>query len=152
NYHEANNSFPMGGSMQSYYLTYWQPIAKQGTGALAALLPYLGETAVYNSINFYFGVDESVWLANDVSIIQDTGIGAQIKEYMCPSDPLAGKTPYDAIARNTNNYYASVGTSTNQLNSNTNISTMANVPTTGLFGFQRCVSIAAVVDGTSNTV
>ena len=29
---------------------------------------------------------------------------------------------------------------------------MASVPTSGVFGMQRCVSIAAVLDGTSNTV
>jgi prepilin-type N-terminal cleavage/methylation domain-containing protein/prepilin-type processing-associated H-X9-DG protein len=152
NYHEANNAFPLGGSLQSYYISYWQPLAKQGTGPQVALLPYLGETAIYNSINFYFGTNEDGWTPGDIYVIQASAIQAQIKEYMCPSDPWAGRTPYTVIARNTNNYFGSVGTSTNQTNSNTSISNMANVPTTGLFGFQRNVAISAIIDGTSNTI
>jgi prepilin-type N-terminal cleavage/methylation domain-containing protein/prepilin-type processing-associated H-X9-DG protein len=155
NYHEANNSFPLGAGLQSYYVSYYQPVARQGLSALAALLPYLGETAVYNNLNFYFGVSGNNFgqvPGGNVQDYQYTAATAQIKEYMCPSDPWAGKSPYTLAARNTNNYMGSVGTSTNQTNSNTLVTTMASVPTTGIFGMQRCTSIAAIIDGTSNTI
>jgi type II secretory pathway pseudopilin PulG len=64
-YHEANNTFPLG-SARAY--AQGQAIgsrpgdilfeASKGWTAHVALLPYLGETALYNAINFAFGVDE----------------------------------------------------------------------------------------------
>ena len=118
NYHEANNSFPLGASLGNFstlpgvYFTY----AKQGFSALALLLPYMGETAIYNAINFNFGIDESGFgFAGDVMNVQFTAVGSHVKEFVCPSDPNGGRT-LTAIARNTNNYYGSVGTSTNQNN------------------------------------
>src|SRR5580692_3066252 len=57
NYHEANNSFPLGTALGNYSTaaaTYYT-VATNSLGHLAMLLPYLGETAVYNGINWSFG-------------------------------------------------------------------------------------------------
>jgi prepilin-type N-terminal cleavage/methylation domain-containing protein/prepilin-type processing-associated H-X9-DG protein len=168
NYHEANNSFPMGstnalygscvsntlgGGYASEYL-----IAKQGWSALACMLPYLGETAAYNAINFTFGADEGAPAGGGSPVmgsiafwVNSTVESNGMKEFWCPSDPLAGNGPNGAIPRNTNNYFASVGTSTNQTNANKKVSIIGS-PTTGVFGMQICKNIAAILDGTSNTV
>src|SRR5262249_52179539 len=83
-------------------------------------------------------------------LVQSTASTAGIKEFWCPSDPQAGNGPYGNTGRNTNNYMASLGTTTNM--NNGSATSYANNPTTGLFGLQTCKSIAAVLDGTSNTV
>jgi prepilin-type N-terminal cleavage/methylation domain-containing protein/prepilin-type processing-associated H-X9-DG protein len=158
NYHEANNAFPLGASLGNYSITpgVYYTIAKGNLGHLASLLPYLGETAIYNAINFNFGSTEDGFTASgDVWDVQFTATTSGIKEFYCPSDPGAGKAYNGGNPTGraqTTNYFGSIGTSTNQTNSNVLISTFANVPTTGVYGFQRNISIAAVLDGTSNTV
>jgi prepilin-type processing-associated H-X9-DG protein len=125
------------------------------------LLPYLGETAIYNAINFSFAHDDASGGSNLVAPstlgicfqVQSTACGASLKEFQCPSDPLAGVGQFGAYTRNTNNYNASYGTSTCLTNASPFTQTSyANVPTTGIFGMQNCKSIAAILDGTSNTV
>ena len=58
NYHEANNTFPMGSSWDTFSpattYTGWFYRSYTAWSANAALLPYLGETAVYNAINWTF--------------------------------------------------------------------------------------------------
>src|SRR5690349_13275531 len=51
NYHDINGSFPMGcgSGMHDMPNTY---IAKQGWSALAAILPMMEQTPLYNAINF----------------------------------------------------------------------------------------------------
>jgi prepilin-type N-terminal cleavage/methylation domain-containing protein/prepilin-type processing-associated H-X9-DG protein len=157
NYHEANNSFPLGAALANFTLApgVYFTVAKNNLGQLAMLLPYLGEVAIYNALNFSFGVTETGSLvANDVWCVQFTATCSSMKEFYCPSDPLAGKS-YNGgnpTPSKSTNYFGSVGTSSNQTNSNTSISTFANVPVTGIFGFQRNTSIAAIIDGTSNTI
>jgi prepilin-type N-terminal cleavage/methylation domain-containing protein/prepilin-type processing-associated H-X9-DG protein len=164
NYHEANNTFPMGASLQYYSsgnpgynigALYFQ--AYSTWSEHAALLPYLGETAVYNAINFCFGVDQGGDRFNPGTqslcfFIQSTAATTGLKEFWCPSDPQAGNGPRGYTGRDTNNYMASLGTTTNMGNTNNQTPTLASLPLTGLFGFQSCKSIAAVLDGTSNTV
>jgi len=171
NYHEANNSFPLGCSSALYcpappvyniaacfYNTYSQ------WSEHAMLLPYMGETAIYNAINFSFGICQgpsrqgigggqpSLAGASISFMVNSTASSVGIKEFWCPSDPQAGNGPYGNSGKDTNNYMASLGTSSYLANSNFSTSTFANLPTTGLFGMQNCKSIAAVLDGTSNTV
>jgi prepilin-type N-terminal cleavage/methylation domain-containing protein/prepilin-type processing-associated H-X9-DG protein len=160
NYHEANNSFPLGASLAyaSCCLGYtgWYLQAYDNWSEHAALLPYLGETAIYNAINFQLSIDQGPNrnVPGDTSDIifnvNSTASTAGIKEFYCPSDPQAGNGPYGFTGRNTNNYMASLGTTTNM--NNPNATSYANNPTTGLFGLQTCKSVASVLDGTSNTV
>jgi prepilin-type N-terminal cleavage/methylation domain-containing protein/prepilin-type processing-associated H-X9-DG protein len=166
NYHESNNSFPLGASSQPYSAVpgYGTVIPVTAANWLtyetwsdqAVMLPYFGETAIYNAINFSFGIDQGPsrnGTPGQPSIcfsINSTASLAGIKEFWCPSDPQAGNGPYGNTGRNTINYMSSLGTSTYL--GNGSLSTMASLPTTGLFGYQNCKSIAAVLDGTSNTV
>jgi prepilin-type processing-associated H-X9-DG protein len=170
NYHEANNSFPMG------CMLAWYNSGSVGYGGFfsamyfntynqwsehAALLPYLGETPVYNAINFGFGLDQGpsrqtgpggLGGASLCFLIQSTACTMGVKEFYCPSDPQAGNGPYGNTGRDTNNYMASLGTSSYLGNTNFYVTSFANLPTTGLFGYQNCKSIATVLDGTSNTL
>jgi prepilin-type processing-associated H-X9-DG protein len=158
----------MGCTLQYYnsvnlgYAGAWYWSGYVGWSEHASLLPYFGETAIYNAINFNFSVDQGptrnsaagggLGGATLCFLIQSTASTAAIKEFWCPSDPQAGNGPYGNVGRNTNNYMASLGTSTYLSNTNFYTTSFASFPTTGLFGYQNCKSIAAVLDGTSNTV
>jgi prepilin-type processing-associated H-X9-DG protein len=161
NYHEANNSFPMGSSSNLFsngttYSAFFYN-ANADWSANAALLPYLGESAIYNAINFYFAQNpgNSGGVPASASVItfqiNSTASTAALKEFQCPSDPEAGIGVFGAITRNSNNYFSSLGTST-YLTVSGQATTFAAVPTTGVFGMQNCKSIAAILDGTSNTI
>jgi prepilin-type N-terminal cleavage/methylation domain-containing protein/prepilin-type processing-associated H-X9-DG protein len=145
NYHDVNGSFPMGagncltGSPGTY-------TSKQAMSAHAAMLPQMEQMAVYNAINFNWGIDEN---AAPMNVIQATAMNTQIKAFVCPSDPNAG-SGYSS----SNNYFGSVGTTTNLTNAGVGPfpPVMANLQTTGLFAFQRSYGIQSVTDGTSNTI
>jgi prepilin-type N-terminal cleavage/methylation domain-containing protein/prepilin-type processing-associated H-X9-DG protein len=154
NYHTTQNVFPLGASSGM-----WSAVGvynvKQNFGPLAMMLPYLEKTPQYNALNFNWGCEDS----NTVIcyLINSTGTNAQIKEFVCPSDPNAG-VPDNNNTTNTNNYYACVGTSTwwgLQGNvapyANLNV-TNINMASTGMFTYQACYGIQACVDGTSNTI
>jgi prepilin-type N-terminal cleavage/methylation domain-containing protein/prepilin-type processing-associated H-X9-DG protein len=167
NYHEANNTFPLGASSAmasispTYGGLYFSPYSQWSEHA--ALLPYLGETAIYNAINFMWGICQGpsrqtgpggLGGASIMFLVNSTASTTGMKEFWCPSDPQAGNGPYGNTGRDTNNYMASLGTTTNLGNITSFYlpTTYASIPTTGLFGYQNCKSIAAVLDGTSNTV
>jgi prepilin-type N-terminal cleavage/methylation domain-containing protein/prepilin-type processing-associated H-X9-DG protein len=159
NYHQINNVFPMAASSQLYNSGtstspssfYYQ--ASQNWSAHSALLPQLEQTTIYNSINYCMGIDEGgggsiCWLTNS------TAASNSIKAFQCPSDPLAGASPYTSpvSGRDSNNYFVSVGTSTYFTNTNTLITTLSNQPSSGVFTWQNAYGIAAILDGTSNTI
>ena len=54
NYHTANNVFPMGSSKNMVDLGVY--MAEHGVSAHGQILGYLGETALYNAINFNWGM------------------------------------------------------------------------------------------------
>ena len=143
NYHDANSSFPMGAGPGNTVSGIQS--AKQGDSYLAAMLPQLDQAPLFNAVNFNFGCNADA-LGSKVNA---TIIVTNVSTFMCPSDPLAGNIP---TGPGTNNYYASVGTTTNLNNANVSIPSLANVPTSGLFAFQSVTTISACIDGTSNTV
>src|SRR5881628_3599217 len=57
NYHSVHDVFPMGASLGMYDATgnYY---VKQNLSLHAAILPFLEQTAVYNSINFNWGCED----------------------------------------------------------------------------------------------
>jgi prepilin-type N-terminal cleavage/methylation domain-containing protein/prepilin-type processing-associated H-X9-DG protein len=151
NYHSANDTFPMGCSSgpTSDPATY---AVNQNLSPQAAMLSYLGETTIYNALNFSWGCWLTVGTVAAYAI-NSTAQNAQIKTFVCPSDPNAGVADYAGVA-NTNSYYGCVGTTMNFpqiLNGPTNITTL-NWPTTGLFTYMQSNNMATVIDGTSNTV
>jgi prepilin-type N-terminal cleavage/methylation domain-containing protein/prepilin-type processing-associated H-X9-DG protein len=140
NYHQAVDSFPM---MNGW--AYQQPPANNNSltgwgvfGAHAYMLPYLEQTAIYNSINF----DWTSFLFPD-----GTGNGSmcatnstiwytKLACFMCPSDGQVG-------INNICSYQGNCGTGTNFENT---------FSTNGLFANHVAYNIASVTDGTSNTI
>jgi len=142
NYHDLNDKFPMGASLGLYQVG--QYLGKQNLSSHVAMLPQLEMSALYNAVNFYFGADEAATLCG---MVNTTVTHTQVKAFLCPSDPNAG-SGYSA----SNNYFASMGTTTNLTNAGTSATTFANYPVTGLFGMQVCYGIRDCIDGTSNTI
>jgi prepilin-type N-terminal cleavage/methylation domain-containing protein/prepilin-type processing-associated H-X9-DG protein len=149
NYHEVHNSFPLGASLNADSCCPPVYYAKQSLSVHSQLLSQFGETALYNALNFNYGLEEGT--TTMCYQINHTVCDAGVKEFVCPSDPLSGASPFSA-SHDTNAYYVCVGTSTNQTNSNVNVLTFASVMTSGIFGMQRNNGLNAVVDGSSNTI
>jgi prepilin-type N-terminal cleavage/methylation domain-containing protein/prepilin-type processing-associated H-X9-DG protein len=151
NYHEAVNAFPLGaavafdnppGSGASTYTwipgfapgeTYW------GTfGAHAFLLPYLEQSPLYNSCNF-------AWCSTyDAGYnVNTTATLTVIQSLLCPSDGLAGRTGL-------NSYLGCLGPTTDPVGYLSSNFPHSSMP--GLFSYGSAYNIAAVTDGTSNTI
>jgi prepilin-type N-terminal cleavage/methylation domain-containing protein/prepilin-type processing-associated H-X9-DG protein len=157
NYHQDHNVFPMGCSSGM-----WDAVGdynvKQNMGPHAALLPFLEQTQIFNSINFNWGCEDNNTIL--CYLINSTGTNANINGFVCPSDPRAGKADHNGTT-NTNNYYASVGTTMtwgligNQApyaNMQGATATAINMPSTGLFTMQGANGIQSCTDGTSLTI
>jgi len=147
NYHDIIGTFPMGSGNCLYSLPN-NYSSRLGISVHAAMLPQLEQTAVYNSINFNFGIDEN---SDPPKSIQFTAMYTQVKTFLCPSDPAGGGS-----YSNSNNYFASVGTTTNLIDNTGGAApthpTMRNLKTTGLFAYQQSYGIRDCIDGTSNTI
>jgi prepilin-type N-terminal cleavage/methylation domain-containing protein/prepilin-type processing-associated H-X9-DG protein len=158
NYHQTNDTFPLGVSLNVYTppATYK---AKNSWSHFGGLLPFLEMQAFYNAANFNFGVEEGT--ASICWYINSTASDPQIKACICPSDPNAGSGAGATIAGisvpdiDTSNYFASVGTTTYlTLPGGGSADTIQqwNVPSNGLFTFQRVYGIRDCIDGSSNTI
>ena len=151
NYHTGIGSFPSnsnktfggGGSYGTPYQTTW------GTWSAAAMmLPYLEQSPLFNAANFSW---VSGWALGYT--LNSTVTNTTIQGFICPSD---GMSPIaiapSAIAANdgaNNNYFASLGTSTQYWMPDT----------TGVFTYGngnsmpgRTYGIQNITDGTSNTI
>ena len=133
NYHTANNVFPMGSSKNMIDLGVYQ--AEHGVSAHGQLLGYLGETPLYNAINFNWGM----FVGHTCGPIQSTVYLTKVNEFLCPSDANAGAT-------NLNSYVDSFGTTT------ITAVTQTTTGSSGLFTFWRSYGIQHCIDGTSNTI
>ena len=99
--------------------------------AHALLLPYLEQPPLYNSCNFSW----NIWYGTGANI-NATVWNTKVNAFLCPSDSNAGMTSL-------NSYYGSFGTGTNPWSTQTN----------GIFAPENTAyPIAAVTDGTSNTI
>jgi len=130
NYHSANNSFPLGATLQpsnTNDMNGWASWSAQ-----AQMLPYMEQNAVYHAINFSFNTGAAGGAAQNVN---STVYGTVINIFLCPSDGNAGNA-------NINSYAGCTGT------------TIYNTsgPSTGVFTYQTKYSVADVTDGTSNTI
>jgi prepilin-type N-terminal cleavage/methylation domain-containing protein/prepilin-type processing-associated H-X9-DG protein len=133
NYHDVNNVFPMGASQGPYDVgglmdtwTVWS--------AQTSLLPFMEQGPIYNSINFSWGSGARGGTTM-AYMVNKTGWDTKINSYLCPSDGNAGVS-------NTNSYCASMGTTTQNVTSQT----------TGAFAYQYANSTANFTDGTSSTI
>jgi len=158
NYHSTHDTFPLGVTSAIYSLARDYNV-KQNLSVHALILPYVEAKQVYDALNFSFGCEDDTgqWAYQ----VNKTGTNAQIKAFVCPSDPNAGMPDHNSTT-NTNNYYACVGTTMNfsKLGDSSggtttvpslNVATI-NWPSTGLFTFMSSYGIRHCTDGTSNTI
>jgi prepilin-type N-terminal cleavage/methylation domain-containing protein/prepilin-type processing-associated H-X9-DG protein len=156
NYHQVHDSFPLGVSLNLYTPTQYK--AKNSWSHFGMLLPFAEQQTFYNAANFSLGVEEGT--DSLVFWTNITATGAQIKNFVCPSDPNAGAGASATVKGvvfpdiNSSNYVASVGTTTYLTLASGSADTIQqwNVPSTGMFTFQKVYGVRDCLDGTSNTV
>ncbi|WP_337176990.1 DUF1559 domain-containing protein [Paludisphaera sp.] len=135
NYHQAIGAFPMGATDAPVHAP--GDSASTGGGwsswsAQSLMLPYMEQSAIYNSINFSWAAIQGGSLSYNIN---STAYETKINSLLCPSDGNAGKT-------NICSYAGSMGTTT----------IIYGNQSTGLFTYHRSYDIAEVTDGTSNTI
>jgi prepilin-type N-terminal cleavage/methylation domain-containing protein/prepilin-type processing-associated H-X9-DG protein len=149
NYHDVNGTFPMGAG--SGYYTSFSYNSKHNWSAHAAMLAQLGETPLYNSINFNWGTGDSP--GTDAYANNSTAITTQVKTFLCPSDPNATQVEVAGTGTANNCYFGCTGATTDfLLTFSAGAANLSTVPTTGIFAFQQSKGMNTISDGTSNTV
>jgi prepilin-type N-terminal cleavage/methylation domain-containing protein/prepilin-type processing-associated H-X9-DG protein len=145
NYHSATNSFPQGASKNPKNFAGDSDLIWSSWSAHSLLLPYMEQQSLYNSANFSWGIDpygDPCYYYN--STVANTVIGG----FLCPSDTNASRP-------NINNYYASIGTTTNFMTINCwGAGSVGCAPTgsTGVFTYFYSYGISDITDGTANTI
>jgi len=140
NYHSAQNTFPLGGT-SAWVSGYAPPYAIQTWGTWTAqslLLGYMEGQPLYNAINF-----NHVCCWDIGGYINQTASTSLLSVFICPSDGMSPvPTQNDIWTGSTNNYFASMGTSTDYFEKSS-----------GLFAESKtCYGIQAATDGSSNTI
>jgi prepilin-type N-terminal cleavage/methylation domain-containing protein/prepilin-type processing-associated H-X9-DG protein len=143
NYHTASNTFPPGGSANSAYSAGY--IVSWGTwSAQALMLGYMEQQPLYNAANFNWATAMSpAWNINSTVTCSNVAV------FLCPSDGMSPvPTMNQQFTGETNNYLASMGTTTNY-----SATWPGFLDTTGVFtqGY-RSYGTQAITDGTSNTI
>jgi prepilin-type N-terminal cleavage/methylation domain-containing protein/prepilin-type processing-associated H-X9-DG protein len=165
NYHQVNDCFPLGVSLNMYSL---QPVvfrAKNSWGHFGLLLPYIEQASVYNAANFNWGVEEGSPGSSIPIDVNVTAADSQLSVLICPSDPLGGNggsiSFYNNNDRDTSSYYGCVGPTTSlSVPNGVDTGTIQFIPTanfpsaesTGMFSFQKVYGIRDCLDGSSNTI
>ncbi len=145
NYHSVQNVFALGASKNPKNGPGDSDLIWSSWSAHAQLLPYLEQQPLYSSANFSWGVDP---YGDPCYYINSTVANTVINGFMCPSDTNAGRP-------NINDYYASVGTTTNFMTTNCwgGVNTAcAPSGSTGMFTYFVPYGIRDCVDGTTNTI
>ena len=110
------------------------------------MLPYMEQSSIYNACNFSWDAWYQSSTGNYTGHPANTTVWRTIiATFLCPSDGQAGQIGGTSVSgdnANTNNYFGSLGTTTNPWNSTS----------TGIFAHLTSYSIANVTDGTSNTI
>ena len=140
NYHSAQNSFPIGASLNPHDLgatTSWNCWSAQ-----AMMAGYMEQTALYNAMNFSWAPE---WGGTQAYAVNGTVVNTVVNVYLCPSDGNAGKNGYK------NSYCASQGTTSYGFPfDDGDYTTYHN--STGAFAYQRAYGLADIKDGSSNTI
>ena len=158
NYHTANNSFPPGAvnnarAQPGNINTDWAQWSPQ-----AMLLPYVEQSPLYNAANFSWGYNP---YGDPCTYINSTVANTVIRSFLCPSDPNAGSSNVSggqSVGTGANNsYYASFGTTMDNMNYNNSdapmaVATMVKTGCTGVFPYFMSYGVADLTDGTSNTI
>jgi prepilin-type N-terminal cleavage/methylation domain-containing protein/prepilin-type processing-associated H-X9-DG protein len=112
------------------------------------MLPYMEQTPIYNAINFML-VNQSdlpTGATYGGAQMNTTACGTQIKSFLCPSSPPFPGGWYTGVNSPTNNYFASVGSSTDWQGSHT------NKPNGPFWYGGPPIANGDIRDGTSNTI
>jgi prepilin-type N-terminal cleavage/methylation domain-containing protein/prepilin-type processing-associated H-X9-DG protein len=136
NYHSTHNSFPLANTTAFGYGYY----ADWGAwSAHALLLGYMEGQPIYNSCNFNWVVWwDGGWPVNL------TVTNTILNVFICPSDGQSPDPPNSRQwAGDTNNYFASMGTTTDWY---------IRPDSTGIFAQNSVYGVQDVTDGTSNTI
>jgi len=131
NYHSTNDVFPIG-SGGATFEGGWSRFS-----ALAIMMPYIEQQAMYSATNFMLSPVEGVG-----STANSTVVNATVNAFLCPSDGNAASS----TGRRTS-YYGSLGTETDMGNKG-----MGPADSTGLFGLQKSYGVRDATDGSSNTI
>jgi prepilin-type N-terminal cleavage/methylation domain-containing protein/prepilin-type processing-associated H-X9-DG protein len=136
NYEATNNMLPPGASNE-----------KANASMQVLILPYLGQDSVYNLFDFTILINNAPdGSTNAIARTQE------IKTYLCPSDPEAGRQPTIPVNGGRSNYFGNIGT-TADFNSTDPLHV-------GVFNFTpyalnapvpNPVRVTDIKDGTSNT-
>jgi len=145
NYHTAIGVFPLGGTQAFSNYGGGSPYASTwGTwSAQALMLGYLEQMPLYNAANFSWTVS----VTGTAVSINSTVSTAILSIFLCPSDGLS-PIPAATNGGEINNYFSSLGTTTNYNGG------PPNVPdTTGIFTQGgRAYGLQHITDGSSNTI
>jgi len=160
NYHTAQNAFPLGGSPAPISTvlpgtTNFYCCPQGGWGAWSThsmLLPYLEQTAVYNSQNFTFVMRGDFYS----EVINTTATLSRVQAFLCPSSPLAKTTWYNNVTWPGNNYYASTGSSISWYGNDPKLQGINGpytfTPNGPFMVGGNALSLRDVTDGSSNTM
>lgn len=103
NYHDANNTFPMGGTPQLGLLTFPKgPYEWENYSSFAMMLSFLEQAPLFNSMNLMICPDTGYGYAQ---VPNTTAYNTKLNAFLCPSDPYSGQ-------QNLCNYMACYGTTT----------------------------------------
>jgi prepilin-type processing-associated H-X9-DG protein len=154
NYESTNSVYPSG-SMRGNDANTCSS-GNTGWSLFSAILPFIEQTNVYNSLNYTSGTGAS-------GILQRTGLITRVNSYVCPSD--TPQTPF-TLAQSNNGYsqssYAGMMGSYDVIHyycgcAPGNYGYGCNGGNTwiqgnGMFSYAWTIPLALVTDGTSNTI
>ena len=136
-YHDAHNTFPSGG----WIALFGQPsTVNMNSGWSSSVLPWLEQRSLYDALNLSVVYDHAANSTSTYTVLQG---------YLCPSEPRKSfwnRFPGDRFDHADADYggmYGERGLSS---------PTVTNNPPRGTLIFNRSLSIAAITDGTSQTV
>jgi len=136
-YHDSHGTFPAGGWITLYNL----PLTKNmNAGWSSAILPWVEQRALYDSLNFSLPYK---------SVVNETACNTVLAVYLCPSQPRQSprtRYPGDPFESGRGDYGGMYGERT--------LSGPAarNDPPRGAMIFNVCVGISDILDGTANTI
>ena len=145
NYHNALNCFPQGASKNPKNGPADSDLVWSSWSAQALMLPYLEANPLYNAANCSWGINP---FGDPCYNINSTVANTIVNGFLCPSDPNAAKP-------NINNYFASVGTTSDFMTVNCwgGVNPACKgTGSTGVFAYFITYGVSDITDGTSNTV
>jgi prepilin-type N-terminal cleavage/methylation domain-containing protein/prepilin-type processing-associated H-X9-DG protein len=155
NYISSNDILPPTGSTDAANPPNVDDAASpQGAGFKVRILPYIEQQNLYNAYNFMVGDRKSSY--NKLcTVINATILTAQMKNYLCPSDPDLGGDDLIAVGSSANTVV--VASNNYPINGGTNRQNNGGVVNgvawwlggSSIYGSR--VTLASITDGTSNT-